>query len=109
MAEKTKTVEGASGTGTGDEDLSAEIARTVARGATEQVTCRRISRNHYRCNWWAPESKAGYDNPGMAALLVTTNRISRSHFLEATKTAEGLQLSVISAGGTRRLEIPTVR
>ena len=85
-----------------NEDLSAEIARTVARRSTEQVTCRRITRNHYRCNWWAPESKSGYDNPAMQGLLVTTNRICKSHFIQATRTPDGLRLDVLSAGGASR-------
>ena len=85
-----------------NEDLSAEIARTVARRASEQVTCRRTTRNHYRCNWWAPESKSGYDNPSMQGLLVTTNRICKSHFIQATRTPDGLRLDVVSAGGASR-------
>jgi hypothetical protein len=70
----------------GNEDLSKEIARTVARGAAEQVTCRRVADNHYRCNWWTPQDTAGYDNPSMRGSLVTTSRISKSQFLHATRT-----------------------
>ena len=71
-------------------DLSAEIISTIARNTDERVTCKRISGSHYRCNWWAPETLAGYDNPGMQGLLVTTHRVRRSRFLNVTKTAQGL-------------------
>ena len=79
----------------GGENLSAEIARTIPREAREQVTCRRVAPNHYRCNWWAQEGTAAYDNPSMAGLLVTTSKISKSRFLRVTKTAEGLQITGI--------------
>jgi hypothetical protein len=72
-----------------DEDLSAEIARTVEREPGEQVTCRRVSKNHYRCNWWRPQAMGRFDNPSMGGLLVTTNRISRSHFLRVPPPAAG--------------------
>jgi len=74
----------------GPQDLSGEIISTIARGTDERVTCKRISGNHYRCNWWAPEKLSGYDNPGMQGLLVTTHRVRRSRFLNVTKTAQGL-------------------
>ena len=82
---------------TTDEDLSAEIARTVVKKTRELVTCRRISQNHYRCNWWTPEGTGGYDNPLMQGLMVTTNRISNSSFLHVTRSAEGLAITVISS------------
>jgi hypothetical protein len=92
-----------------NEDLSEEIARTVEKRASDQVTCRRITRNHYRCNWWSLESTKGYDNPGMAGMLVTTSRIRQSHFLEARRTPEGLQIDVISTPGTRAVGSRLVR
>jgi hypothetical protein len=64
------------------EDLSQEIARQIAR---EQVTCRRVSKEHYRCNWWVLQDTAGYDNPRMHGLTVTTSRISQSHFLHVVQ------------------------
>ena len=80
-----------------DADLSAEVVRTIAKSAGEQVTCRRVKENHYRCNWWLPQSLAGYDNPAMTGLMVTTNRICRSSFLRVTKAANGrLEITVIS-------------
>jgi len=69
-------------------DLSAEIVRTVARKTGEQVTCRRISGNHYRCNWWAAQSDQ--DRGAASCLIVTTHRVCRSEFLYVTKTDAGL-------------------
>lgn len=70
-----------------DEDLSAEIIKQIPRERGEQVTCRRITNNHYRCNWWRVQDTATYDNPSMAGLLVTTNRICKSQFLRVTRAA----------------------
>ena len=71
-------------------DLSAEIVRLVQKQRHDRVTCRRIGGDGYRCNWWAPGDTAGYDNPAMAALTVTTHRVRRSRFLYVTRTAKGL-------------------
>jgi hypothetical protein len=79
-----------------DPDLSGEIVRSIARNAREQVTCRRVGQNHYRCNWWSLQGTGEYDNPGMAGLLVTTSRISRSQFLRVIKTGEQLQIAIVS-------------
>src|SRR3954469_19751243 len=76
-----------------DENLAAEIARTIPREPREQVTCRRVAPNHYRCNWWAQENTAAYDNPAMAGLLVTTSKICKSRFLRVVKTEKGLQIT----------------
>jgi hypothetical protein len=95
--------DGASTKGIANEDLSAEIARTVTRSAREQVTCRRISHNHYRCNWWTPEATGEYDNPQMQGLLVTTNRITKSQFLRVTRSAGGLEMENLSTGMVRTM------
>lgn len=71
-------------------DLSSEIIQTIEKRPADRVTCRWISGNNYRCNWWAPSAALGYDNPGMAGLMVTTHRVRKSHFLTVTKTAQGL-------------------
>jgi hypothetical protein len=80
----------------GNEDLSSEIARTVPRTGREQVTCRRISKNHYRCNWWVLQDTAAYDNPSMIGSLVTANRISQSEFLHVTKTGTELKIRIVT-------------
>ena len=73
-------------------DLSKEIAQTVAREVGERVTCRWISGNHYRCNWWSSNSTREYDNPSMEGLLVTTHRVSRSEMLLVTRSEMGLDI-----------------
>lgn len=70
-------------------DLSAEIISTVKREKNERVTCRRISGDYYRVNWWCPEGVDSYDNPAMGGLLVTTNRICKSWFVHVVPTAGG--------------------
>lgn len=79
------------------QDLSAEIIRTVAKQPGDQVTCRHIVGDHYRCNWWQRQSSTGYDNPNMSGMLVTTSRIGKSEFLKVTSTEQGLQIKSISA------------
>ena len=75
-------------------DLSAEIARSIARRPGEQVTCRRVGEHHYRCNWWTRLSAAKYDNPGMKGSLVTASRISQSEFLHVTRAQTRLEIRV---------------
>jgi hypothetical protein len=83
------------------EDLSAQIARTVSKTAGERVTCRRISGNHYRCNWWSARGTGGYDNPEMTGQLVTTHRVVRSELLRVTRTGTELRMDPVSPAGTR--------
>lgn len=78
----------------GGADLSAELAQALERKSDERIRCTRIGVDTYRCNWWAPESKTGYDNPSMSGLLVTTHRVRQSKFLRATRTAKGLVITV---------------
>lgn len=73
------------------EDLSAQIVREIERAPGDQVTCRRIYGDNYRCNWWKCKDTTPYDNPGMLGLLVTTFRIRKSQFIRVTKSAAGLQ------------------
>ena len=76
-------------------DLSDEIAATVRRNPGEQVTCRRVGPNHYRCNWWTLRGTNSYDNPNMRGMLVTTGVISQSRFLRAVKTDHTLEITVV--------------
>lgn len=69
------------------QDLSAEISSTVEKQPGDQVRCTHVSNGNYRCNWWAQQATAQYDNPGMAGLLVTTHRVRKSRFLHVTKVA----------------------
>jgi hypothetical protein len=86
----------------GDVDLSSAIIKTIPRKAREQVTCRRITKNHYRCNWWTLQDTGAYGNPGMTGMTVTTSRISQSQFLHVTKDGKGLAIRVVSGQGPRR-------
>jgi hypothetical protein len=62
-------------------DLSAEIARVVDRLPGDQVRCKRVSANSYRCNWIAKDNKPAAG--GM--LLIDAYQIRDSKFLRATK------------------------
>lgn len=73
-------------------DLSPEIIASVQKLPGDEVRCRRITPNGYRCNWWAPMATAGYDNPGMSGLLVTTHRVRKSRFLYVTKQSGQLAI-----------------
>ena len=84
--------------GPADEDLSDEISRTVEKRPGDQVKCTRVWSDSYRCNWWSPEPTAGYDNPGMSALLVTTHRVRKSRFLRVTRRAGALLITELPAG-----------
>ena len=75
-------------------DLSAEIA-AMLRNPGEQVTCRRVGANHYRCNWWTLRSTSGYDNPGMKGTLITNSVIRQSRFLRAIKTDDTLEITIV--------------
>lgn len=74
----------------GADDLSSEIAVSIGHDADERVTCKRVCGSRYRCNWWAPSSATGYDNPTMNGLTVTTHHVRCSRFLNVTKTETGL-------------------
>ena len=74
-------------------DLSREIASQIEKLPDDQVTCRRIYGDNYRCNWWSAASASKYDNPAMDGLLVTTHRVRKSRFLHVTKTVTGLVIT----------------
>jgi hypothetical protein len=76
-------------------DLSERIVAEITRLPADRVTCRRISGNNYRCNWWAPQSGRGYDNPSMEGLTVTTHRVRKSQFLRVTTSFKGLVIDVL--------------
>ncbi len=79
-------------------DLSSEIVSKVGRKPGEQVTCRRVSANHYRCNWWRSKNTSGDDNLATVGKLCSS-RVYQSQFLRVEKSAEGLLITVISSGG----------
>ena len=67
-------------------DLSAEIARTVAKQPGDRVRVSRVWGDHYRCNWVAPRDR--FDNP-----LLESYHIRHSRFLKVTR-AEGGKLNI---------------
>jgi len=71
-------------------DLSAEIIKSVEKWPEDRVTCRHISGNNYRCNWWSAADNSRDDNPKMGGLLVTTHRVRQSRFLNVTRSIRGL-------------------
>ncbi|MDB5329583.1 MAG: hypothetical protein JWP03_734 [Phycisphaerales bacterium] len=72
------------------EDYSEEIVRFVKKRPEDRVTCKKVSGNNYRCNWWSPASDTKYDNPAMTGMMVTTHVVRLSRFLTVTKSSEGL-------------------
>ena len=75
-------------------DLSAEIAQFVAREKGERVKVRRVFGDNYRCNWLAPDDRAGNRGGTMA---LETFRIRDSKFLRVRKTAAGLEIEDVTA------------
>ena len=69
------------------EDLCAEIVQTVEKEPGDHVRCTHVANGNYRCNWWARQATASYDNPAMGGLLVTTHRVRKSRFLQVTRVA----------------------
>jgi hypothetical protein len=79
-----------------EQDLSKEICRHVEKQPGDQVRCTAIGNGNYRCNWWAPQSIGGYDNPSMGGLLVTTHRVRKSRLLRAAKDGERLVVEEVA-------------
>jgi hypothetical protein len=75
-------------------DLSAEIALFLAREKGERVKVRRVFGDNYRCNWLAPDYRAG--NRG-GSLALETFRIHDSKFLRVRKTDAGLEIEDVTA------------
>jgi hypothetical protein len=94
--EAAQSAAGATGAAGKDEDLALEIARSLPKNVREQITCKRVTKYHYRCNWWTLDDTASYDNPGMMGSIVTTGRIGQSEFLHVVKVAGELKIRVIT-------------
>lgn len=75
-------------------DLSAEIARFMAREKGERVNVRRVYGDNYRCNWLAPDYRAGNRGGSMA---LETFRVRDSKFLRVRKTPGGLEVEDVTA------------
>ena len=68
-------------------DLSAEIAMAVEREKGEQVKCRRVFGDNYRCNWMSVDTRAGMRG---SSLAMDTYRVRASKFLRVRKVGEQL-------------------
>lgn len=79
-----------------EEDFSDELSRCVEKQPGDHVRCTLVGNGNYRCNWWAPQSRTGYDNPGMGGLLVTTHRVRKSCLLRATRSGERLVIEEVA-------------
>ena len=77
-----------------DPDLSAEISLAVEREKGEQVRCRRVFGDNYRCNWLAPDVRPG--NRG-GSLALETYRVRNSRLLRVRKTEQGLVIEDVTA------------
>ncbi len=77
-----------------DPDLSAEISLAVERETGEQVRCRRVFGDNYRCNWLAPDLRPG---TGGGTLAMETYRVRDSRLLRVRKTEQGLQIEDVTA------------
>jgi hypothetical protein len=87
------------------QDYSEEIVRSLQKRPEDRVTCKRVSGNNYRCNWWSPASDQKYDNPLMTGLMVTTHVVRLSRFVTVTKTSAGLIVN--DWAPTPRVEVET--
>ena len=63
-------------------DLSNAIGQSVPRLPGEEVRCKRLWGDRYRCNWWAPVEDDG--------TVSVARRIVRSQFLKVTSAKDGL-------------------
>jgi hypothetical protein len=73
-------------------DLSLELSDALPRRPGEWVRCRRISGDHYRCNWWGRRDASSGTQPDSIATAVTMHRVVRSQMLRATKTTKGISI-----------------
>ena len=79
-----------------EEDLSEQITQLIDRLPGDHVRCTLVGNGNYRCNWWAPQATAGYDNPRMGGLLVTTHRVRKSRLLRVTRDGERLLIEEVA-------------
>lgn len=63
-------------------DLSNAIGQSVTRLPGEEVRCKRLWGDRYRCNWWALVEEDGVTS--------VSRKIVRSRFLKVTSAKDGL-------------------
>jgi hypothetical protein len=77
-------------------DLSAEIAALVEREPGDQVRCRNVGGNRYRCNWWSGRVAAAVERGGTPCLESTQLLVRKSKMLQVTKAADRLHIVELS-------------
>jgi hypothetical protein len=77
-------------------DLSAQIAATIEREPGDQVRCRSIGGDRYRCNWWAAPGGPTRERGGTRGLDSTELRVRKSRLLHVTRSADRLIISETS-------------
>jgi hypothetical protein len=77
-------------------DYSDEVCQVIERLPGDHVRCTFVGNCNYRCNWWAPQATAGYDNPAMGGLLVTTHRVRKSRLLRVTRDGGRLVIEEVA-------------
>ena len=82
--------------GHAEPDYSDELCQVIERLPGDQVRCTAIGNGNYRCNWWAPQATADYDNPAMGGLLVTTHRVRKSRLLRVTRDGGRLVIEEVA-------------
>ena len=76
-------------------DLSAQIAATIDREPGDQVRCRSIGGDRYRCNWWAAPGHA-HERGGTRGLESTELRVRKSRLLHVTRSADRLVINELT-------------
>ena len=74
-------------------DLSAEVAALVEREPGDQVRCRNIGGNRYRCNWWSARRLTAGDRGGNQFLESTDMRVRKSCLLVVARTGDRLHFT----------------
>jgi hypothetical protein len=65
------------------DDLSKEIEQSMDRQSDERIKVVRVFDDCYRCNWWVADKHP-------QAFWLSSGTISRSRFVRAKKTRDGL-------------------
>jgi hypothetical protein len=82
-------------------DLSAEIARTLAKRPGEKVKVTRVFGNHYRCNWIVLDRQPT-DGAARQSMFIESFKIRDSRFLRATRGDSGLVIEDVTAETARK-------
>jgi hypothetical protein len=95
MTKKVHTLPAAS-EATNADDLSAELAAMIEREPGDQVRCRNVGGNRYRCNWWSARHGGKFERGGTPCLESTELVVRKSKLLEVSKVNERLLIAELS-------------